>query len=114
MSASDIREKLAANVQTSDVAKNMAIAKTKKMGEGFLNESIRPEIVSVERPEVKPEVKPNEKPIETPNTKDFVLKPFNSSEKAHNSALLRETESILIESVFQHKLFTETRSFIIG
>jgi PTH1 family peptidyl-tRNA hydrolase len=48
------------------------------------------------------------------DTKDFVLKPFNSSEKAHNSALLRETESILIESVFQHKLSTETRSFIIG
>ena len=47
------------------------------------------------------------------DTKDFVLKQYNSSEKTHIDALLRETESILIESIFQHKLIAETRSFII-
>jgi PTH1 family peptidyl-tRNA hydrolase len=49
----------------------------------------------------------------TGDTKDFVLKPFNSTEKSHINALLRETESILIESIFQHKLTADTRSFII-
>ena len=47
------------------------------------------------------------------DTKDFVLKSFNSIEREHIDALLRETESILIESIFQHKLSAETRSFII-
>jgi PTH1 family peptidyl-tRNA hydrolase len=49
----------------------------------------------------------------TGDTKDFVLKAFNSAEKSHLDALLRETESILVESIFQHKLSAETRSFII-
>lgn len=49
----------------------------------------------------------------TGDSKDFVLKSFNSTEKSHIDALVRETESILIESIFQHKLIAETRSFII-
>ncbi len=75
MSVSEIKEKLAANVQTSDAAKNKAITSTKKLGTGFLNDEVKTEMIEV----VKPEVGEAEEPadtneIETPNTKDFTLK----------------------------------------
>ena len=69
LSASDIREKLASHVETSDVAKNMAIKKTKKFGENFMSETIKP-IVSV----VNELADTMDEEIKTPNTKDLTIK----------------------------------------
>ncbi len=65
MSADQIKEKLAAHVDTSEAAKNMAVKNTKRLGEGFMNESIRPEMIKVEAPVTE------EKPV---NSKDLTLK----------------------------------------
>lgn len=73
ISASEIKEKLAAHVETSEASKNMAIKKnSQKLGEGFMNESIKPKIVDevkVEKPEIA-----EEKADNSPNTKDFTIK----------------------------------------
>lgn len=70
LSADQIKEKLAAHVDTSETAKNMAVKNSKKLGDGFMNDSIRPEVVSVEAPLVKAEAA-EEKPV---NSKDLTLK----------------------------------------
>lgn len=80
ISASEIKEKLAAHVETSEASKNMAIKKnSQRLGEGFMNDSMKPmaakpalvDEVKVEKPELKeaPEVEDN-----SPNTKDFTIK----------------------------------------
>ena len=68
MSASAIKDKLAAHVQTSDVSKHMAIKNTKKLGENFMSETVKPivDVVTVEAPV--------EEEIKTPNTKDLTIK----------------------------------------
>lgn len=73
MSASAIKEKLAAHVETSDAAKNMAIKNTKKLGENFMSDNIKPvvDMVSVEAPKIKADA---EEEIKTPNTKDLTIK----------------------------------------
>lgn len=74
MSASAIKDKLAAHVETSDVAKNMAIKNTKKLGENFMSEAIKPlvDTVSVDAPKLaKGEA---EEEIKTPNTKNLTIK----------------------------------------
>lgn len=91
MSDSEIKEKLAANVQTSDVAKNMAIAKTKKMGETFLNESIKPEMIKVEAPIVSED---------TPNTKDFVLKSDIAANDPKDTNTQEKLKSIISKGAF--------------
>lgn len=91
MSDSEIKEKLAANVQTSDVAKNMAIAKTKKMGETFLNESIKPEMIKVEAPIVYED---------TPNTKDFVLKSDIAANDPKDTNTQEKLKSIISKGAF--------------
>ncbi len=50
MSASDIKEKLAAHVQTSSASKNTAIKNTQKLGEAFLNHDLvaAPAIIPLE------------------------------------------------------------------
>lgn len=72
MSASAIKEKLAAHVETSDAAKNMAIKNTKKLGENFMSDNIKPvvDVVSVEAPKLGAV----EEEIKTPNTKDLTIK----------------------------------------
>ncbi|MBC7539694.1 MAG: hypothetical protein H7281_12800 [Bacteriovorax sp.] len=69
VSPAEIREKLAARVETSDVAKNLALKNSsKKMGVGFLNEEFKSApVIAASKPIEDEEVK-------TPNTKDFVLK----------------------------------------
>lgn len=74
MSAAAIKEKLAAHVETSDVSKNMAIKNTKKLGENFMSDAIKPivDTVSVDAPKIaKGEA---EEEIKTPNTKDLTIK----------------------------------------
>ena len=72
MSASAIKEKLASHVETSDVAKNMAFKNTKKLGENFMSETIKPivDVVKVEAPAIGAE----EEEIKTPNTKNLTIK----------------------------------------
>jgi len=72
LSPNEIREKLAANVQTSEAAKNKSLINSKKLGEGFLNESIKPEMIEVKKPEI--ESSETESDDQSPNPKDFVLK----------------------------------------
>lgn len=76
MSASAIKDKLAAHVETSDVAKNMAIKNTKKLGENFMSETIKPlvDTVSVEAPKLKKGEASETEEIKTPNTKDLTIK----------------------------------------
>lgn len=66
LSPGEIKEKLAAHVNTSETAKNLAVQNSKRLGEGFLNESLKPEMVSVEAPALT-----EEKPV---NSKDLTLK----------------------------------------
>ena len=51
MSAADIKEKLAAHVQTSSASKNTAIKNSQKLGEGFLNHDLvaAPVIVPIDK-----------------------------------------------------------------
>lgn len=93
MSDSEIKEKLAANVQTSDVAKNLAIAKTKKMGETFLNESIKPEMIKVEAPILA-------ETLDTPNTKDFVLKSDIAANDPKDTNTQEKLKSIISKGAF--------------
>lgn len=74
MSASAIKDKLAAHVQTSDVSKNLAIKNTKRLGENFMSETIKPivDVVTVEAPKIGGAAVEEE--IKTPNTKDLTLK----------------------------------------
>lgn len=76
MSASAIRDKLAAHVETSDVAKNMAIKNTKKLGENFMSDEIKPvaDMVKVEAPKLGKVEASAEEEIKTPNTKDLTIK----------------------------------------
>lgn len=75
ISASEIKEKLAAHVETSDAAKNMAIkSNSKKLGEGFLNDSVKPEFI---KPSAVDEVKVEKPDIDednAPNTKNLTIK----------------------------------------
>lgn len=74
MSASAIKEKLAAHVETSDTAKNMAVKKTQRLGENFMSDSIKPivDVVKVEAPKISEAAVEEE--IKTPNTKDLTIK----------------------------------------
>ena len=76
MSASAIKDKLAAHVETSDVAKNMAIKNTKKLGENFMSEAIKPlvDTVSVDAPKLAKGEAETEEEIKTPNTKNLTIK----------------------------------------
>ncbi len=78
VSPNEIREKLAARVETSDAAKALAIKNTsKKLGEGFLNDEIKPapviEPIATEAKVEASEVAAVEEE-KSPNTKDFVMK----------------------------------------
>ena len=73
ISASDIKEKLAAHTQKSDSAKEVVISKNaKRLGDGFMN----PDIVNVQKPEIVPIVEKDisEEEVKTPNTKDLTIK----------------------------------------
>jgi hypothetical protein len=75
LSASDIKEKLAAHNAISDNAKNMAAVKnTKRFGEAFMNPDViakaATEVVSVEAP-MLPQT---DEEVKTPNSKDLTLK----------------------------------------
>lgn len=75
LSDSEIKEKLAAHVQTSDVSKNMAIKNTKKLGENFMSDTIKPIVdeVKVEAPKLGKEAQVEEE-IKTPNTPNLTIK----------------------------------------
>jgi peptidyl-tRNA hydrolase, PTH1 family len=45
-------------------------------------------------------------------TSDFVLKSFNNEELAQLSALTREVETILVETIYRGNIIAETRNFI--
>lgn len=74
MSASAIKEKLAAHVETSDAAKNMAIKNTKKLGENFMSDTIKPIVDTVEVNPPKLSKAEGDEEIKTPNTKDLTIK----------------------------------------
>lgn len=67
MSEREIKEKLAAHVETSDNVKKVAIKNSKKLGDGFLNEEIKAS-------PAKPVQVAEEKEVKTPNTEDYVVK----------------------------------------
>ena len=72
ISAAEIREKLAARVETSDAAKNMAIKNSKPLGAGFMNDEAKPAPIIAKAPaEEGAEAVSGE--VKSPNTKDFVL-----------------------------------------
>lgn len=47
------------------------------------------------------------------DSSDFVLKPFSKEEQSYLPSLTRETESILVETIYRGQLIPETRNFII-
>jgi hypothetical protein len=76
ISPSEIREKLAARVETSEAAKNLALKNnSKKMGAGFLNDEFKPESQAKAAPNASEKsVEESEKEDNAPSGKDFVLK----------------------------------------
>jgi len=95
MSASEIKEKLAANVQTSDAAKNKAMTTTKKMGDGFLNDALKPEMIEVVKPDVS-----EEKEIISPNTKDFTLKSDIAQNDPKDTNTQEKLKSVISKGAF--------------
>lgn len=81
MSPDEIKEKLAAHVDTSQASKNMAVMNSKKFGEGFLNDDVKPKALTAplapdpSAPQLEAPSK-EESPVEekSANSKDFVLK----------------------------------------
>jgi hypothetical protein len=95
MSASAIRDKLAAHVQTSDVSKNMAIKNTKKLGDNFMSDEIKPiaDVVKVEAPASEEEIK-------TPNTKDLTIKSDIALNDPKDSNTQEKLKSALTRGAF--------------
>lgn len=102
LSADQIKEKLAAHVETSGASKNMAIQSTKKLGEGFLNSEIKPVVVPAAQP-----LADNEAPkvaeaseVITPNTKDFVLKSDIATNDPTDTNTQEKLKTILSKGAF--------------
>jgi hypothetical protein len=102
MSADQIKEKLAAHVETSGTSKSLAIQNSKKLGEGFLNPDAKPlvqaqpktELVEgAEAPKVAEEVK-------TPNTKDFVLNSDIAANDPTDTNTQEKLKTILSKGAF--------------
>jgi hypothetical protein len=95
MSAAAIKEKLAAHVETSDAAKNMAIKNTKKLGENFLSDAINPIVktVSVDAPSIEEEIK-------TPNTKDLTIKSDIANNDPKDTNTQEKLKSALTRGAF--------------
>lgn len=92
----EIREKLAARVETSDAAKALAIKNTsKKLGEGFLNDEVKPApvIVPIAGSEEDLEVK-------TPNTKDFIMKSDIANNDPKDSNTQEKLKSVISRGGF--------------
>ncbi len=94
ISASEIREKLAARVETSDAAKALAIKNTsKKLGEGFMNDEVKAAPVVVPIAESGPEEK-------SPNSKDFVLNSDIAKNDPKDSNTQEKLKSVLSKGGF--------------
>lgn len=95
MSASEIKEKLAARVETSEAAKNLAIKNSKPLGAGFLNDEIKPAPI-IEKP-IKGEEAVEEK---SPNSKDFVLKSDVALNDPKDSNTQEKLKSVISKGAF--------------
>lgn len=99
ISANEIREKLAARVETSEAAKSIAIQRTsKKLGEGFLNDEIKPApVVEPIATTSKIEVDEDEK---SPNTKDFIMKSDIAQNDPKDSNTQEKLKSVISKGGF--------------
>ena len=93
LSGAEIKEKLAAHVGISDAAKNMAVMKTKKMGEAFMNAELPP-------------LKPNdgldkvEEDVKTPNTKDLTIKSDVELNNPTDTNTHEKLKSVMMKGAF--------------
>lgn len=92
ISPGEIREKLAARVETSDSAKAMLIKNaSKKLGEGFMSDEIKT------APVIIPFAEGEEK---SPNTKDFVLNSDIANNDPKDSNTQEKLKSVLSKGGF--------------
>lgn len=101
MSASAIKDKLAAHVETSDAAKNMAIKNTKKLGENFMSDTVKPivDTVDVVVPKLS-KSEGDEEEIKTPNTKDLTIKSDIALNDPRDSNTQEKLKSALTKGAF--------------
>ncbi|MBC7713598.1 MAG: hypothetical protein H7177_09675 [Rhizobacter sp.] len=96
VSPGEIREKLAARVETSDTAKNLALKNnSKKLGDGYMNEEFKP----------APVIAPAETEIEATeekslNSKDFVLKSDIAKNDPKDSNTQEKLKSVIQKGGF--------------
>lgn len=75
ISAAQIKEKLAANIETSELAKNKAIVSTKRLGESFLNDEVlKASPVMVKEEILQEKINEVNEKSDSPNTKDYLVK----------------------------------------
>lgn len=99
ISPNEIREKLAARVETSDAAKALAIKNSsKRLGEGFLNDEIKPApVIEPIATDAKVEGEVEEK---SPNTKDFVMKSDIAKNDPKDSNTQEKLKSVISKGAF--------------
>jgi hypothetical protein len=102
LSADQIKEKLAAHVETSGASKNMAVKSSKKLGEGFLNSEVRPVVVPVAQPATKDQAVEvaDVSEVKTPNTKDFVLNSDIATNDPTDTNTQEKLKTILAKGAF--------------
>lgn len=105
LSPSEIKEKLAAHVETSDAAKNMAAAKnSKKLGENFMSDNIKPivEEVKVETPKLEKAEKAEkvEEEIKTPNTPNLTIKSDIALNDPRDTNTQEKLKTVLTKGAF--------------
>lgn len=99
LSDSAIKEKLAAHIQTSDAARNMSIKNTKKLGENFMSDEIKPivDMAKVKIPIIEGEEIRSEG---NPNTKDFILKSDIAQNDPKDTNTQEKLKSALVRGAF--------------
>lgn len=103
LSESDIREKLASHVETSNTAKSGVLKKnSQKMGDGFLNSEIKPELKPVPAAQV-PKAAAAQEQVETPaaeKEKTHLLRPDVSLNDPKDPAVQEKLKTVLSTGAF--------------
>ena len=100
ISESEIREKLASRVETSEAAKMLAIKKTsQKLGEGFLSDDIKlpPRMYPLPELAAAGDEVGEEK---SPNTKDFIMKSDVAKNDPKDTNTQEKLKSIISKGAF--------------
>jgi hypothetical protein len=100
ISESEIREKLASRVETSEAAKMLAIKKTsQKLGEGFLSDEIKlpPRMSPLPEVAAAGDELGEEK---SPNTKDFIMKSDVAKNDPKDTNTQEKLKSIISKGAF--------------